>query len=169
MQRKMSCRLGHVLGMSNISFLQSERSSSIFPKHTSMKRHIPLFCRSMVVSPTQLLLNNKDMPFSNSNPKLRAHIHNIDHFAAGGFSEKQQRVTELSDPSLSIAGQPFLTTYAQGVNNTDWKMTHIWKGAPYENTTVDDVGFLRPARSLPHDLRAFILISTVPRLRMYST
>lgn len=58
---------------------------------------------------------------------------------AGGFSEKQQRVTELSDPSLRIAGKPFLTAYAQGVNNTDWKMTHIWKGAPYENKTVDDV------------------------------
>lgn len=61
------------------------------------------------------------------------------NFAAGGFSEKQQRVTELSDPALRIAGKPFMTAYAQGVNNTDWGMKHIWKGAPYENTTVDDV------------------------------
>lgn len=60
-------------------------------------------------------------------------------FTAGGYSEKQQRITELSDPSLKIAGKSFLTVYAQGVNNTDWNMTHIWKGAPYENTTVDDV------------------------------
>lgn len=49
---------------------------------------------------------------------------------AGGFSEKQQRITELSDPALRIASKPFLTVYAQGVNNTDWKMRHIWKGAP---------------------------------------
>jgi polyhydroxybutyrate depolymerase len=49
---------------------------------------------------------------------------------AGGFGEKQQRITELSDPALRIASKPFLTAYAQGVNNTDWKMTHIWKGAP---------------------------------------
>ncbi|EOO03297.1 putative poly(3-hydroxybutyrate) depolymerase protein [Phaeoacremonium minimum UCRPA7] len=61
---------------------------------------------------------------------------------AGGFSEKQQRVTELSDPSLSIGGKPFLTAYAQGVNNTEWNMTHIWKGAPYENTTVDDIAYV---------------------------
>jgi polyhydroxybutyrate depolymerase len=63
---------------------------------------------------------------------------------AGGFSEKQQRITELSNPSLRIAGMPFLTAYAQGVNNTEYipKMTHIWKGAPYENKTVDDVGCL---------------------------
>ncbi|KAL1864919.1 hypothetical protein VTK73DRAFT_5605 [Phialemonium thermophilum] len=61
---------------------------------------------------------------------------------AGGFSEKQQRVTELSDPSLTIAGKPFLTVYAQGVNNTDWNMTHIWKGAPYENKTVDDIAYV---------------------------
>ncbi|KAK1765151.1 putative poly depolymerase protein [Phialemonium atrogriseum] len=61
---------------------------------------------------------------------------------AGGLSEKQQRITELSDPSLRIAGKPFLTAYAQGVNNTDWNMTHIWKGAPYENTTVDDIAYV---------------------------
>ncbi|RDW73140.1 putative poly(3-hydroxybutyrate) depolymerase protein [Coleophoma cylindrospora] len=61
---------------------------------------------------------------------------------AGGFSEKQQRITELSDPSLSIAGKPFMTAYAQGVNNTDWNMNHIWKGAPYENTTVDDIAYV---------------------------
>lgn len=60
-------------------------------------------------------------------------------FTAGGYSEKQQRITELSDPNLKIAGKPFLTAYAQGMNNTDWNMTHIWKGAPYENTTIDDV------------------------------
>lgn len=60
---------------------------------------------------------------------------------AGGFSEKQQRITELSDPALRIAGKPFLTAYAQGVNNTDYPMKHIWKGAPYENATVDDVCF----------------------------
>nr|KIR44473.1 hypothetical protein I312_06325 [Cryptococcus bacillisporus CA1280] len=28
---------------------------------------------------------------------------------AGGYSEKQQRITELSDPNLKIAGKPFLT------------------------------------------------------------
>ncbi|KAG9229532.1 Alpha/Beta hydrolase protein [Amylocarpus encephaloides] len=61
---------------------------------------------------------------------------------AGGFSEKQQRITELSDPSLSIAGKPFLTAYPQGVNNTDWNMTHIWKGALYENKTVDDIAYV---------------------------
>lgn len=59
--------------------------------------------------------------------------------SAGGFSEKQKRITKLSDPALNIAGKPFLSAYAQGVNNTDWGMRHIWKGAPYENTTVDDV------------------------------
>ncbi|KAH8646852.1 ferulic acid esterase [Xylariales sp. PMI_506] len=61
---------------------------------------------------------------------------------AGGFSEKQQRITELSNPELRIAGKPFLTAYAQGVNNTEWHMKHIWKGAPYENTTVDDIGYV---------------------------
>ncbi|KAK6193831.1 hypothetical protein LQW54_012051 [Pestalotiopsis sp. IQ-011] len=61
---------------------------------------------------------------------------------AGGFSEKQQRITELSDPALRIAGKPFLTAYAQGVNNTDYPMKHIWKGAPYENVTVDDIAYV---------------------------
>ncbi|KAH6657399.1 ferulic acid esterase [Truncatella angustata] len=61
---------------------------------------------------------------------------------AGGFSEKQQRITELSDPALRIAGKPFLTAYAQGVNNTDWDMKHIWKGAPYENSTVHDIAYV---------------------------
>lgn len=61
---------------------------------------------------------------------------------AGGFSEKQQRITELSDPALSIAGKPFLAVYAQGVNNTEWDMKHIWKGAPYENGTVDDIAYV---------------------------
>ncbi|KAH8893470.1 alpha/beta-hydrolase, partial [Thozetella sp. PMI_491] len=61
---------------------------------------------------------------------------------AGGNSKKQQRITELSDPSLRIAGKPFLTAYAQGVNNTKWPMTHIWKGAPYENKTVDDIAYV---------------------------
>ncbi|KAI0130484.1 ferulic acid esterase [Xylariales sp. AK1849] len=61
---------------------------------------------------------------------------------AGGRSERQQRVTELSDPALRIAGKPFLTAYGQGVNNSDWKMTHVWKGAPYENTTVDDIAYV---------------------------
>jgi polyhydroxybutyrate depolymerase len=80
-------------------------------------------------------------PFLGSLPsriKLKSGI----NCSAGGFSEKQQRVTELSDPSLLIAGKSFLTAYAQGVNNTEWNMTHIWKGAPYENKTVDDVGLL---------------------------
>lgn len=72
---------------------------------------------------------------------------NIKH-SAGGYSERQQRITELSDPSLTIAGKPFLTVYAQGVNNTDYPrpggggMKHIWKGAPYENTTVDDIAYV---------------------------
>ncbi|ORY59685.1 uncharacterized protein BCR38DRAFT_412683 [Pseudomassariella vexata] len=62
--------------------------------------------------------------------------------SASGFSEKQQRITELSESSLRIAGMPFLTAYGQGVNNTDWNMTHIWKGAPHENTTVDDIAYV---------------------------
>ncbi|WVO22411.1 uncharacterized protein IAS62_003741 [Cryptococcus decagattii] len=61
---------------------------------------------------------------------------------AGGYSEKQQRITELSDPNLKIAGKPFLTAYAQVVKNTDWNMTHIWKGVPYENTTADDIAYV---------------------------
>lgn len=61
---------------------------------------------------------------------------------AGGSSKKQQHITQLSDPSLRIAGKPFLTVYAQGVNNTDAGKTHIWTGAPYENTTVDDIGYV---------------------------
>ncbi|KAK9425705.1 putative Ferulic acid esterase [Seiridium unicorne] len=66
----------------------------------------------------------------------------ISFHGAGGFSEKQQRITELSDPALRIAGKPFLTAYAQGVNNTEWNMKHIWKGAPYENGTVDDIAYV---------------------------
>lgn len=61
---------------------------------------------------------------------------------AGGSSKKQQHITQLSDSSLRIAGKPFLTVYAQGVNNTDAGKTHIWMGAPYENTTVDDIGYV---------------------------
>ncbi|CAK7222194.1 hypothetical protein SCUCBS95973_004758 [Sporothrix curviconia] len=81
---------------------------------------------------------------------------------AGGFSEKQQRVTELSDPALTIAGRPFLTVYAQGVNNTDWNMHHIWKGAPYENTTVDDIAYV-------HDIIATVADTyTVDRTRIYA-
>ncbi|KAL3426108.1 hypothetical protein PVAG01_02899 [Phlyctema vagabunda] len=72
----------------------------------------------------------------------KAHPLVLSFHGAGGFSEKQQRITELSDPSLSIAGSSFLTAYAQGVNNTDWNMTHIWKGAPYENSTVDDIAYV---------------------------
>ncbi|KAK8866192.1 hypothetical protein IAR55_001343 [Kwoniella newhampshirensis] len=74
-----------------------------------------------------------------------AYVHGEPHplvfsfHGAGGYSEKQQRITELSDPSLRIDGKPFLTIYAQGVNNTDWNMTHIWKGAPYENKTIQYV------------------------------
>lgn len=40
---------------------------------------------------------------------------------ASGYSARQQRITELSDPALEIAGRPFLTAYGQGVNNTDCK------------------------------------------------
>ncbi|KAK7738325.1 hypothetical protein SLS53_006135 [Cytospora paraplurivora] len=61
---------------------------------------------------------------------------------SGGTSKKQQHITQLSDPSLRIAGKPFLTAYAQGVNNTDAGKTYIWTGAPYENTTVDDIGYV---------------------------
>ena len=63
---------------------------------------------------------------------------------AGGSSEKQQHLTQLSDPSLRIADKPFLVAYPLGANNTDWNKTHIWTGAPYENTTVDDVRSLLP-------------------------
>nr|ODN78227.1 hypothetical protein L203_06149 [Cryptococcus depauperatus CBS 7841] len=42
-----------------------------------------------------------------------------------GSSEKQQKVTELSDPSLRIAWKPFLNT-----------------GAPYENTIVDNIAYV---------------------------
>lgn len=90
---------------------------------------------------------------------------------AGGFSEKQQRVTELSDPSLKIAGKPFLTAYAQGVNNTDWKMTHIWKGALYENKTVDDVSCRSTKHRKhpePHRVLVFLL-TDLARLLMCTT
>ena len=66
----------------------------------------------------------------------------IDCDVAGGNSSKQERITELSGPDLRVAGKPILVVYAQGVNNTDWGMTHIWQGAPYGNLTVDDVSAL---------------------------
>ncbi|TYJ56161.1 hypothetical protein B9479_003147 [Cryptococcus floricola] len=81
---------------------------------------------------------------------------------AGGYSEKQQRITELSDPTLKIAGKPFLTVYAQGVNNTDWNMTHIWKGAPYENKTVDDIGYVYDMIKVVSD------IWTIDHRRLYA-
>ncbi|ODN86089.1 poly(3-hydroxybutyrate) depolymerase [Cryptococcus wingfieldii CBS 7118] len=81
---------------------------------------------------------------------------------AGGFSEKQQRVTELSDPMLKIAGKPFLTVYAQGVNSTDWNMTHIWKGAPYENKTVDDIAYVYDI------LHTISTTYTIDRSRLYA-
>ncbi|KIR28493.1 poly(3-hydroxybutyrate) depolymerase [Cryptococcus deuterogattii 99/473] len=83
-------------------------------------------------------------------------------FHAGGYSEKQQCITELSDPNLKIAGKPFLTAYAQGVNNTDWNMTHIWKGAPYENTTVDDIAYV-------YDILHIVSSSyTIDKSRLYA-
>ncbi|EFX06432.1 ferulic acid esterase [Grosmannia clavigera kw1407] len=81
---------------------------------------------------------------------------------AGGNSKKQQRITELSDPSLRIAGMPFLTAYGQGVNNTEWGMKHIWKGAPYENKTVDDIAYV-------HDMIETVAASyNVDRSRIYA-
>lgn len=76
---------------------------------------------------------------------------------AHGNSLRQQMVTELSDPSLKIAGKPFITAYGQGVNNTAYRdsnnngMDHIWKGAPYENTTVDDARIPLPSHSILYD------------------
>ncbi|PVH72476.1 carbohydrate esterase family 1 protein [Cadophora sp. DSE1049] len=81
---------------------------------------------------------------------------------AGGFSEKQQRITELSDPVLKISGKPFLSVYAQGVNNTNWNMTHIWKGAPYENKTVDDIAYVFDI------LKAISEVYTIDRSRLYA-
>ncbi|WVQ82457.1 hypothetical protein IAT38_004586 [Cryptococcus sp. DSM 104549] len=97
-----------------------------------------------------------------------AYVHGEPHpvvfsfHGAGGNSTKQQRITELSDPALVIAGKPFLTVYAQGVNNTDANMTHIWKGAPYENSTVDDIAYV-------YDILATISATyTVDRSRLYA-
>lgn len=83
---------------------------------------------------------------------------------ASGFSARQQIITELSDPDLRIAGRPFLTAYAQGVNNTAWrpKMHHIWKGAPYENKTVDDIAYV-------YDMIAAIAATyTIDTTRIYA-
>ncbi|ORY26980.1 Alpha/Beta hydrolase protein [Naematelia encephala] len=62
---------------------------------------------------------------------------------AGGTSESQETRSQLSDPELRIAGLPFLTVYPQGVNNSDWNITRIWKGAPYANDSVDDIQFIK--------------------------
>lgn len=81
---------------------------------------------------------------------------------AGGTSENQQRITELSDPALRIAGKPFLTAYAQGLDNTDEGMHRIWKGAPYENATARDVAYV-------HDVAAAVSAAyTVDRARVYA-
>lgn len=87
---------------------------------------------------------------------------------AGGTSSKQQRITELSDPSLTIAGKPFLTVYAQGVNNTDYPhpgggtMKYVWQGAPYANATADDVAYVYDV------LGAVAAAYTVDRARVYA-
>lgn len=73
----------------------------------------------------------------------------------------QQQITELSDPTLRISGKPFLTAYAQGVNNTQWGMTYVWTGAPYENKTVDDVNLLTTFFSLDKYLNLFSYLSAL--------
>ncbi|WRT63494.1 uncharacterized protein IL334_000399 [Kwoniella shivajii] len=62
---------------------------------------------------------------------------------AGGYSLKMERITQLSYPELRIAGLPLLAVYPQGVNNTNWNMTHIWQAAPYGNKSVDDIQFVK--------------------------
>ena len=62
---------------------------------------------------------------------------------AGGTPYKQKRITNLSSSQHRIADMTFITVYPEGTNNTDWNMTHIWQGAPYENTTVDDIQLAR--------------------------
>ncbi|WVF70947.1 hypothetical protein IAT40_005742 [Kwoniella sp. CBS 6097] len=75
--------------------------------------------------------------------------HGIEHpvvlsfHGAGGNSSRQEILSQLSLPELRIAGLPFLSVFPQGVNNTDWNMTHIWQAAVYGNKTVDDIQFVK--------------------------
>ncbi|KAG0650479.1 Heterokaryon incompatibility protein [Hyphodiscus hymeniophilus] len=102
------------------------------------ERHTLWCSHSMEVSPLFILKGSCD-PYA---LWLWGHAETSIECSAGGYSEKQQRITGLSDPSLKINGKPFLVVYPQGVNNTEWEMKHIWKGAPYENKTVDDIGYV---------------------------
>jgi hypothetical protein len=113
------------------------------PIHHVMIELVPnIFCESLFYR-----LNTSDLPAISYMVIFIGHV--LTDSSAGGFSEKQQRITELSDPALRIAGKPFLTAYAQGVNNSDWGMHHIWKGAPYENQTVDDVSSFHSVPTSP--------------------
>lgn len=62
---------------------------------------------------------------------------------AGSNGEEHQNDTQLSKSSLRIAGKPFLTAYGQGVENQDMGQGLSWKGAPYEDKTVDDLQYVR--------------------------
>ncbi|ODN81114.1 hypothetical protein L202_03208 [Cryptococcus amylolentus CBS 6039] len=61
---------------------------------------------------------------------------------ANGNKVTQELITGLSDPSLRIDNKPFLAVYGQGVANTTADKTATWLGAPYANTTVDDIAFV---------------------------
>ncbi|WVQ97008.1 hypothetical protein IAU59_004118 [Kwoniella sp. CBS 9459] len=77
------------------------------------------------------------------------YVHGVEHpvvlsfHGAGGNSSRQEILSQLSLPDLRIAGLPFLSAFPQGVNNTDWNMTHIWQAAVYGNKTVDDIQFVK--------------------------
>ncbi|OCF43219.1 poly(3-hydroxybutyrate) depolymerase [Kwoniella heveanensis CBS 569] len=77
------------------------------------------------------------------------YVHGVQHpvvlsfHGAGGNSTRQEILSQLSLPDLRIAGLPFLSAFPQGVNNTDWNMTHIWQAAVYGNKTVDDIQFVK--------------------------
>ncbi|KAF3764326.1 alpha/beta-hydrolase [Cryphonectria parasitica EP155] len=60
-----------------------------------------------------------------------------------GTSERQQRITQLSSPTLRIADKPFLTAYGQALVNQELGGRTAWQGAPYDNKNVDDIQYVR--------------------------
>ncbi|PRP77799.1 ferulic acid esterase (FaeA) [Planoprotostelium fungivorum] len=54
-------------------------------------------------------------------------------------SAVEEDISSLSTSGLKINNSPFIAVYPQGVAGT--KGTTAWLGAPYSNTSVDDVGF----------------------------
>ena len=58
---------------------------------------------------------------------------------AGGTSEKQEILSQFSDPGYLIAGLPIIAAYPQGADNADENRTGVWYSAPYNNKSVDDV------------------------------